>query len=129
LFVARLFSEINEVRTRVTKGRIDTPIGAIPAPGIGDGEPAILCLRERAIMVWPENHPPPPDRTHNGRILPGRVLHVRFLGDVGLVEVAVQGFDDPLKIRTPEPEGLSRGANVSVEIDPARALVFAVSNS
>jgi iron(III) transport system ATP-binding protein len=125
LFVARLFSEVNEVRARVKDGRIETPVGPVPAPGLPDGTNAILCLRERAMLVWPEGRPPPPDRVHQGRVLPGRVLHVRFLGDVGLVEVAVQGFEEPLKVRTPEPDGLARGANVLVEIDPARALVFA----
>ena len=125
LFVARLFSEINEMRIRVQNGRIDTPIGAIPAPGIADGDTAILCLRERAMIVRPDNNQSVPTRSGPAKILPGRVLHVRFLGDVGLVEVAVQGFEEPLKIRTPEPGGLSRGANVLVEIDPARALVFA----
>ena len=125
LFVARLFSEINEVRCTVTSGRIETLVGTIPAPGLADGSTAILCLRERSMMIWRDGHPAPPDRVHNGRILPGRVLHVRFLGDVARVEVAVQGFEEPLQIRTPEPEGLTRGANVMVEIDPARALVFA----
>ncbi len=124
LFVARLFSEINEVRLRVKDQRIDTPFGPIAAPGLRDGDTAILCLRERAMMVWPDGAEPPPARTHTGKVLPGRVLHVRFLGDVGLVEVAVQGFDEPLKVRTPEPDGLKRGDNVAVEIDPARALVF-----
>ena len=124
LFVARLFSEINEVRTRAKNGRIETPIGVVPAPGIADGDPAILCLRERAIFVWPESRKPIEPRAAKAKILPGRVQHVRFLGDVALVEVAVQGFDDPLKIRTNLPEGLTRGTNVTVEIDPARALVF-----
>ena len=124
LFVARLFSEINEVKTRAKGGSIDTPIGPIPAPGIADGDAAILCLRERAMIVWPESRQPALPRAPNAKILPGRIQHVRFLGDVALLEVAVQGFDDPLKIRTPEPDGLTRGANVMVEIDPARALVF-----
>ncbi len=124
LFVARLFSEINEVPTRVRAGAIETPFGTVPAPGIAEGQPAILCLRERAILIWPEGRPPPPDRVHQGAVLPGRVLHLRFLGDVALAEVAVQGFDEPLKIRTPEPDGLVRGANVQIEIDPTRALVF-----
>ena len=125
LFVARLFSEINEVRLRVKGGRIITPVGPIPAPGIADGETAVLCLRERALTVWRQGSTPPPVRSLHGRVLPGRVLHVRFLGDVGLVEVAVLGFEEPLKIRTPEPDGLQRGANVNVEFDPTRALVFA----
>ena len=129
LFVARLFSEINEIRVRARDGRIETPIGPIPAPGIASGEMAILCLRERAMLVWPIGAEPPPTRTQNCKLLPGRVLHVRFLGDVGLVEVAVQGFEEPLKIRTPEPDGLSRGTDVKVQIDPARALVFALPSS
>jgi hypothetical protein len=37
----------------------------------------------------------------------------------------VHGFEEPLKIRTPEPDGLARGARVLVEINPARALLFA----
>ena len=94
------------------------PAGSLPAPGLADGTAAILCLRERAISIRPD-----------GAGLPGRVLHVRFLGDVALVEVAVEGFDEPLKVRTPDASRLSRGANVRVEIDPARALVFAAAQN
>ena len=121
LFVARLFSEINEVLARVVSGRIDTPAGPVPAPGHKDGTSAILCLRERAITISPAGS--------SGSGLSGRVLHVRFLGDVALVEVAVEGFDEPLKVRTPDASGLGRGANVRVEIDPARALVFATQDT
>lgn len=113
LFVARMFSEINEIRYPVKGGRIDTPIGSIPAPGITEAANAVLCIRERGIRVGP------PDRG-----LPGRVLHVKFLGDVGLIELAVQGFDAPLRARALEVEGWTKGAEVGIEIDPARALVF-----
>ena len=128
LFVARLFSEVNEVRLRVTRGHIESPIGSLPAPGLADADMAILCLRERAMTITPTAALGSAAARAGGAsqavILPGRVLHVRFLGDVVLVEVAVQGFDDPLKVRTATPDGLVRGANVTVEIDPARALVF-----
>jgi iron(III) transport system ATP-binding protein len=124
LFVARLFSEINEIRYKVQSGSVDTPIGPIPSPGFADGTTAILCLRERSLVVRPHGQSERGGRTGSARVLAGRVQHVRFLGDVGLVEVAVQGFEGPLKIRTTAPEGLRRGANVDVEIDPARAFVF-----
>jgi iron(III) transport system ATP-binding protein len=124
LFVARLFSEINEIRYRVQSGSIDTPVGPIPAPGFADGTAAILCLRERSLVVRPQGQSERRGRTGSVRVLAGRVQHVRFLGDVGLVEVAVEGFEGPLKIRTTAPEGLRRGANVDVEIDPTRAFVF-----
>ena len=113
LFVARLFSEINEVRCRVTEGALRTPLGTFPVPGLAEGEQAILCLRQRGIRVLPQ-----------GQGLPGRILQVRFLGDVGRVEIAVEGFDMPLKARVQESEGWARGDEVSIEIDPSRVLVF-----
>ena len=113
LFVARLFSEINEIPFRVTNGALRTPVGVFPAPNFGEGEQAILCLRQRGITVLPAE-----------RGLPGRVLDVRFLGDVGRAEIAVQGFDAPLKARTRESEGWVKGAEVSIEVDPTRVLIF-----
>jgi iron(III) transport system ATP-binding protein len=113
LFVARLFSEINEIACKVKGGSIATPIGPLPAPGVAEGETAILCIRERGIRVAPP-----------GSGLHGRVLHVKFMGDVGLLELGVQGFDAPLRARALEVEGWRKGMEVGVEIDPARALVF-----
>jgi iron(III) transport system ATP-binding protein len=113
LFVARLFSEINEVSYTVSGGAIATPAGRIEAPGIADGETAILCIRERGIGVRLE-----------GPGLPGRVLDVKFLGDVALLEVAAQGFEAPLRVRTQERHGLGKGAEVRLDIDPARLLIF-----
>ncbi len=51
LFVARLFSEINEVSYRVAGGEIDTPLGRIAAPGLADGALATLCIRERGTIL------------------------------------------------------------------------------
>ncbi len=113
LFVARLFSEINEVPCRVTGGALRIPLGTFPVPGLAEGEQAILCLRQRGIRVMPQ-----------GQGVPGRILQVRFLGDVGMVEIAVAGFDMPLKARVQESEGWARGDEVSIEIDPTRVLVF-----
>ena len=113
LFVARLFSEINEIRYRVENGGIATPVGVIPVPGRVDGVHVTACIRERDITLSPE-----------GVGLPGRVLDVKFLGDVARLEVGVEGFDAPLKVRVREIDGWTRGAEVCVGIDPARVLVF-----
>jgi iron(III) transport system ATP-binding protein len=113
LFVARLFSEINEITSRVERGRIVTPIGALPAPGLTEGARVTLCIRERGITLSTE-----------GAGLAGRVRDVKFLGDVARLEVGVEGFDDPLKVRVREMEGWTPGAEVRVLIDPARVLVF-----
>ena len=130
LFVARLFSEINEVTYRCAGGAIDTPVGRIPAPGIADGDTAILCLRERGLKVSAHNgRKLPPPSNPAARVLPGRVLHRRFLGDVCLLELAVQGFDGRLRARISGDADLIRGTNVAIEIDPARGLVFPASQS
>ncbi len=113
LFVARLFSEVNEVPCTVESGAVRTPVGTFPAPGIADGGRAILCLRHRGIQVMPA-----------GQGLPGRILQVKFLGDVGRVELAVQGFEAPLRARVRESEGWTKGAEVSIEVDPTRVLIF-----
>ena len=117
LFVARLFSEINEIGYRVGADGIDSPIGRIAAPGLAEGSRAIACIRERGIRL-----------ANNGEGLAGRVLDVKFLGDVARLEVGVEGFDKPLKVRVRESAGWARGAEVRAQIDPARVLVFAAES-
>lgn len=131
LFVARLFSEINEVPYRVAGGAIDTPIGRLPAPGARDGEMATLCIRERGIRLIPSGERRAVGGGSSGttppRRLSGRVLRVKFLGDVGRVEMGIQGFDKPLHARIEECRVPATGEEVQVEIDPARILVFPAS--
>ena len=78
-----------------------------------DGVHVTACIRERDITLSPE-----------GVGLPGRVLDVKFLGDVARLEVGVEGFDAPLKVRVREIDGWTRGAEGCVGIDPARVLGF-----
>ena len=118
LFVARLFSEINEIPWMVEGGALRTPVGNFAVPGLSEGEPAVLCLRQRAIRF-----------AAPGAGQPARIRHVKNLGDAAIVEVAVQGFDTPLKIRVREIEVPPAGAEISVAIDPERVLVFPAENA
>jgi len=113
LFVARLFSEINEIPYRVSGGEIDTPIGRFPAGAARDGDIAILCVRERGIALAP------PEQG-----LPGRVLRVKFLGDMALLDIGAQGFEEPLRVRAPESGQWRKDAEISVRVDRDRVLVF-----
>ncbi len=123
LFIARMFSEINEVPYKVSKGAIATPIGNVPAPGLAEGDTAILCIRERGIVL----RVPSAEGAEGG--LAGRVLDVKFLGAVALLEVGIEGFDAPLRVRAREIEGWRKGAEVRVTIDTERVLVFASSGA
>ena len=113
LFIARLFSEINEISCRVHRGQISTPLGMLPAPGLRDNENAIWCIRERGVHVVEPGHG-----------LPGRILHTKFLGDFTLLEVGVQGFDMPLRIRANKANAWEIRSEVGIEIDPHKTLVF-----
>ena len=113
LFVARLFSEINEIALRVEGGALRTPIGVFAVPGLGEGDAAILCIRRRAIRL-----------VAVGQGLPGRVLHARFLGDLAVLEIAAQGFERPLLTLVREWEVPERGAEVAIAVDPESVLVF-----
>jgi iron(III) transport system ATP-binding protein len=122
LFVARLFSEINEVRYTIEGGGITTPIGRFSLPDdndMVDGDEAILCIRQRAIELTA----PSKARTQAGA-LPGRVLRAKFLGDAVQLEVGVKGFEAPLKVRVDEALAPVRGVEVAVTIPPTSVLVF-----
>jgi iron(III) transport system ATP-binding protein len=113
LFVARLFSEINELPFPVEGGALRTPIGTFVVPELSDGDTAILCIRRRAIRLGPP-----------GQGLPGRVLHVKFLGDLALLEIAAEGFERRLFTLVREGEAPDRGTEVGMMVDPESVLVF-----
>ena len=113
LFVARLFSEINEIATRVDGTRVVCPLGDFPAPGFRDGEAVTLCIRQRAIQMTPAG----PGRR-------ARVIDVKFLGDAVRVELTVDGLDERLKARVRESEAPAKGTEVRIAVDPARVTVF-----
>src|SRR3712207_602892 len=68
LFAARFVCDFNEIDA-IARGRtVSTPVGAFPAPGIADGEPALVCIRRLAVRVKP-----------GGEGRPGRGVARRFL--------------------------------------------------
>nr|WP_029355278.1 ABC transporter ATP-binding protein [Bosea sp. 117] len=114
LAAARFFCELNEVGGRVASGRIDTPLGRFPASGdMGEGEAGVLGIRPQGVELRAPG---------SGRA--GRIVAHRFLGELDLYEVAVEGLDRPLIARRRAVAGLARGHEVGVHIDPAEVLVF-----
>jgi iron(III) transport system ATP-binding protein len=117
ILAARTFSELNELAARIEGGNAATPLGRFAANGVPDGADAIVCVRQRGVRL-----------RGAGQGVPGRVLDARFLGDVALVEVAVQGLDAPLFARVAESDVPPQGAEVGVVIEPGAVLVFAAGN-
>ncbi|MET0869594.1 MAG: ABC transporter ATP-binding protein [Methyloceanibacter sp.] len=117
ILAARTFSELNELAARIEGGNAATPLGRFAANGVPDGADAIVCVRQRGVRL-----------RGAGQGVPGRVLDARFLGDVALVEVAVQGLDAPLFARIAESDVPPQGTEVGVVIEPGAVLVFAAGN-
>jgi iron(III) transport system ATP-binding protein len=113
LFVARLFSEINEIPVTVQGGALRTPIGTFVVPELSEGEEAVLCVRRRAIRVTPA-----------GQGLPGRVLRAKFLGDHAVLEIAAEGFERPLTTLVHNGDQPPQGAEVGLAVEPESVLVF-----
>ncbi|MGI9522007.1 MAG: ABC transporter ATP-binding protein [Hyphomicrobiaceae bacterium] len=114
LFVARLFSQINEIPARVTNQAIETPFGRFPAPAFRDGSDVVLCVRHRAVR---------PRSVAQGEVL-GRVLARRFQGDLALLTIAVSGMDELLSSLVREARAPAVGDEISIVVDPEGVLVF-----
>jgi len=56
------------------------------------------------------------------------MLDARFLGDIALVELAVQVLDSPILARVREADVPSQGAEIGVSIDAGAVLVFEAEN-
>ncbi len=118
LFVARLFSEINEVPWRVEGGALRTPVGTFAVPDLAEGDDAVMCIRQRGVRIGPPRG-----------AMSGRVLHARFLGDAVLLEIGLAGFEAPLKAMVAEGQAPARGEEVGVEVGPESVLVFRADGS
>jgi iron(III) transport system ATP-binding protein len=117
ILAARTFSDLNELKARIDKGSATTPLGRFAANGLADGSEAIVCVRQRGVRLLAA-----------GQGVPARVLDTRFLGDVALVEIAVQGLDAPILARVRESDVPPQGADIGIGIDTGAVLVFEAEN-
>lgn len=114
LAAARFFSELNIFSGIVEDGMVATPIGSFPAEGSEAGTGMAIGVRPHGIRIVPA-----------GEGVPGRLLARRFLGEIELLELAVDGLDRPLTARAParaisEPEG----AEIGIAVDEETVLLF-----
>ncbi|HEX2449428.1 MAG TPA: ABC transporter ATP-binding protein [Methyloceanibacter sp.] len=117
ILAARTFSDLNEMKTRIDNGSAPTPVGRFAANGLRNGTEAIVCVRQGGVRLLPA-----------GEGTPGRVLDTRFLGDVALVEIAVQGLDAPILARVRESDVPPLGTEIGVGIDSGAVLIFEADN-
>jgi len=113
ILAARTFSDLNEVPASIENGSARTALGSFPAGNLADSEDAIVCVRQRGVRLLAA-----------GEGILARVLDLRFLGDVALVEMAVQGLDAPLFARVRESDAPQVGSEIGIGVDEGAVLVF-----
>lgn len=115
---ARMFSDLNEIPVVVARGKADTPFGKCDARGLANGQQALACIRQRDVRL-----------VAKGKGRQGRVLNTRFLGDTALMELGVEGLDDPLVARVRESQVKPKGSEIHVHVEPSTILVFAANDA
>lgn len=118
LFVARYFCELNEIPARVKSGTVETPIGTFAAAGLAEGTDVVVTIRPQGVRINP-----------TGVGIPGRVEFRRFLGETDLLEILVEGLARPLRARMRDTGRYPKKREVTISIDPAEVLVFAVAGA
>ncbi|WP_269582197.1 ABC transporter ATP-binding protein [Roseibium sp. Sym1] len=114
LFAARFFSELNQLEGLVTGAGVETPVGVLDAAGLAPGQPVDVCVRPQGVIV----------NTAGLCGVPGRVRSKRFVGEVDLLSIAIDGLDTPLQARVRAGSPWERGMDVAVTTDPKDVLVF-----
>ncbi len=118
LFVARFFCDLNEISGIVRGGHAETPVGRFAAPGLAEGAAALVAIRPQALRL-----------REGGAGAQARILRRQFLGHVDLVDVMVEGLDQPLTGRLLRDAIPPINNSLRVECDPAEVLVFAASEA
>ena len=83
-FVATLFGPVNRLMARVTRGRVETALGVVPANGRKDGIVAQVMVRPEALVLSSDANAPGVAATVlNARLL-GNTIHLRLSAESGL---------------------------------------------
>ena len=114
LQAARFFCNINEVEGRVDSGSVITPLGSFAAGELSNGIVAVAAIRPQGIALVDPNEG-----------IVARVMARHFLGEVDLVDILVDGLDEPITARIRGNGAVSAGAEVGIRVDPADVLTFA----
>lgn len=113
-FVASFFGPVNSFRGRVRGGRVGTPIGAVVAKGLDEGERALVIVRPEGIRL----------RRADGKSSGlARLVDRRDLGPIHLIWL---GLPDGSRVKVRETGLIEArlGEEVAVELDPAHVFVF-----
>ena len=116
LYVARLFSEINEFTGIVKNGMVETALGLAPAPELKDGELATVMIRPEHVLIGDE-----------AKVVPGAVDAsldlLKYLGRDAVMQAKLNNGDEVL-IRTDVRNLPIDTSSVPVALDVKNSISF-----
>jgi len=115
LFAGRFFCYFNEMPGTVLDGKVETPLGTFAAPGFGEKETVVVCVRPQSIRL-----------TEPGKGVAGRIQRIDFLGEVDQVTISVEGISVPVQVRRPAGYKMPVGSEIGVVVIEEQILVFPV---
>lgn len=118
VFVARFFSEVNQMVGVTTSAGVETPLGRLPSGDLPAGVKVDVCVRPQGIVIG----------EMNGDSAIGRIASRRFVGEVDLLSIVVDGIDRPVHARVRAGGDYREGMDVGVSTDPKDVLVFPSEN-
>lgn len=117
-FVARFFSDFNEVRGTVRDGAIDTPFGRVAAGhGAAEGSEMLVLVRPGGL------------RPGNGDgSIEAQIVHRRFCGEVEQLELKLDAHPQLVTIRRNIGDFASDADRIRIVLDRKETFVFPVSS-
>lgn len=120
VFVAEFFGEVNKFYCRALDGIVSTPVGQFSAPGLQNGDEAVVVIRPEAIALNSER-----SDSH----LYGKVLASRMLGRASLIHLSQCDYEHEefhIHSRVPGRFLPQEGEIVPITLKPDHVFVFNV---
>ena len=115
-YVARLFSETNEIPGVVKGGRVETALGNVSADGLSEGQQVV-------VMVRPEHLLSGKMAELAGGAVEGQVSLLKQLGREVLAEVKLSGGLEII-LRTGAENAPEEGTSILIALDPGRSNIY-----
>ncbi|MCB1438244.1 MAG: ABC transporter ATP-binding protein [Nitratireductor sp.] len=136
LFAAEFFSQVNRISGRLEGGVLSSPLGdirqAVLAAPLENGSVPVrdieICIRHSDILVSPSASGSVRRRQSDQPTgIPAVISARRFAGEAELVELQVQGLEQPLHARLRQGELEAGLRQVLVSVKPGKAMAFPAS--
>lgn len=118
-YVAGLFGPMNRFAGTVEDGRVQTPVGPIPAAGLAEGVAAEVLIRPEAVHL---RAPGKSEAGHGACELRARVQLARPLGRTSMIHLATDRFR--LRARVTGVFLPAQGTELAMSVDPRSTFVF-----